>query len=187
MKWLITQSQDHGAYIGENYNHKLTIIKGEYPENYNDKRTVQFMAIDPFEYKRKQNMLLELENGTIVDDSFKMKIGDSEACGESDSKEVVLCAGMAHDRGTWRIKSVKGGFRIYNFDKCLTAMKIVDEKTTNFFDIQLLPCTDTEDNVWRIELMVRNILTPRDMNDKYIIHPPPKVMQQNITRGGIVI
>ncbi|KRH92177.1 hypothetical protein M153_10325000864 [Pseudoloma neurophilia] len=163
MKWLITHASDSNLYIGLDKNNDVGIIRGDYPENYDDPRIVKFTAVDPEYYDRKIKTQKEDQK---LDDTFEIEIGGVKICGE---REIVSCPGFNHDKKSWRIKSVDNGFRIYSFDKCITMTETSSiDNFKNTFDLQLLSCENTPKNIWKIDMMERNIFAPYDIEDKYL-------------------
>lgn len=177
-KWLIVHSDDHNAYVGIDEYNNVTIIKDEFPENYDDSRIVEFEAISPEKYEEKQNIEEAIESGSIVNDMFKIKIGGYPICGDEKTGDVIECPGDKEDQKAWRVKSTSDGFRLYHFDKCLSIVN-VPEGISDTISVRLQPCSKDKKNIWRIEMATRNIYFPEDQEDKYYIHTKPDIPPTN--------
>lgn len=169
-KWVITTLPNPNAYIGIGDATQFTILKSHFPMNFDDKRIAIFKAVDTIYHEKEQEKQKDAENSTEIDDSYYITIGGIPMCRESKTSAVIECSGNPHDLKTWRIKSVKDGFKIINMDKCLSAVEVSSEFLAEEMSLQLLPCIESFDSIWRIEIMPRNIVDPQEDEDKYRLH-----------------
>lgn len=171
MKWLISHSENKNLYIVNSTDQYITVIQASYPDNYEDGRVVEFRSLDPMAHSNYQDKGKERDD--YINSSYQIILGNKKVCGTYGkyASEIVECQDLPNDQDSWRIKSVEGGFRIYNKDKCITLVKSSDGSLDTQYHIELLSCAKNSKSVWKIEMMERNFIYPKDLDEKYTLLP----------------